>query len=218
MSNLLEWAKNEVKLAKAYDTNPDDFGYYSACVDSALKAYKSLTKDGHSGMSIGITKSLLNALIDGRPLTPLTGEDSEWVVSYQTKDQDSITMQNNRMSSVFKTIYTDGRVKYSDINRCVCVSIETGSTFSFGMVNDLLDEKYPITFPYIPSGTPYRAECDDFLMNPLMGDYDHFALLRLQLPDGSYDVSCKTYWREVRRGGFEVITEEEYKSDYYKRR
>ena len=42
-----------------------------ACYESALRAYRSLERDGHSGMSVQITKSILNRLIDGKCLTPL---------------------------------------------------------------------------------------------------------------------------------------------------
>lgn len=73
-----EWAKNEVKLACerekricAAENRPEDANYGVACYKSALKAFNSLCKDGHSGCSIGITRAILDALIDGKPLTPI---------------------------------------------------------------------------------------------------------------------------------------------------
>ena len=55
------WAEREVELACKRE-NPDrkegEFDYGCACYESALKAYKSLMEDGHSGFSIGITKHI----------------------------------------------------------------------------------------------------------------------------------------------------------------
>ena len=56
------WAEREVRLACEHErrgngTNDDEFDYGVACYKSALKAYKSLAEDGHSGFSIGLTNS-----------------------------------------------------------------------------------------------------------------------------------------------------------------
>ena len=54
--NMLEWAKREIELAckRERGNHPnDEFDYGCACYASALKAFKSLLEDGHSGMSIG---------------------------------------------------------------------------------------------------------------------------------------------------------------------
>ena len=66
---MFDWAKHEIELAKQFerkdsDNNEDEFDYGCACYDSALKAYNALLEDGHSGMSISITKNILNRLID----------------------------------------------------------------------------------------------------------------------------------------------------------
>lgn len=79
--SMLEWAKKEVEIACKRE-NPDkkeeEFDYGCACYESALKAFESLCEDGHSGMSIGFTKNILNWLIDGKPLTPIEDTDYIW--------------------------------------------------------------------------------------------------------------------------------------------
>ena len=120
---MKEWAEREVQIACKRE-NPDrkegEWDYGCACYDSALKAFNSLMEDGHSGMSIEFTKQILNRLIDGKPLTPI--EDTEDVWNCITdRREDYETYQCNRMSSLFKDIYKDGTVKYSDINRVICV-------------------------------------------------------------------------------------------------
>ena len=81
--NMSDWAKKEVELAKiieAKDLKEGEFDYGGACYDSALKAFNSLTEDGHSGMSIKIAKQILNRLIDGSPLTPIEDREDIWVI------------------------------------------------------------------------------------------------------------------------------------------
>ena len=57
-----EWAKREVEIACKRE-NPDwdgeSFDYGCSCYQSALKAYKSLCEDGHSGYSFGATRNIL---------------------------------------------------------------------------------------------------------------------------------------------------------------
>ena len=89
--SALEWAKREVKYAKLYEKKtlaggqPKDpyenclFDYEDACRISALKAFKSLIKDSHSGASIAHTKKILNRLIDGKPLSPIEDADDMWI-------------------------------------------------------------------------------------------------------------------------------------------
>ena len=75
---MYEWAQREVELACKKE-NPEwdgeSFDYGCSCYQSALKAYKSLLEDGHSGYSFSVTKNILNKLMDGRPLTPITEDD-----------------------------------------------------------------------------------------------------------------------------------------------
>ena len=72
----MEWAENEIRIALARENENDSFyEYIKACHESALKAYESLLEDGHSGMSISITKNVLNRLIEHKPLTPIEDTD-----------------------------------------------------------------------------------------------------------------------------------------------
>lgn len=68
MSNILDWAKREVKIASKKE-NPNrkegEFDYGCACYESALKAFESLCEDNHSGFSIRMTQAILNRLING---------------------------------------------------------------------------------------------------------------------------------------------------------
>ena len=78
---MLEWAKKEIEIAKKREKEDDQegvFNYGAMCYASALRAFESLAKDGHSGISIGFTKQILNRLIDGKPLTPIEDTEDMW--------------------------------------------------------------------------------------------------------------------------------------------
>lgn len=83
--SMMDWAKREVEIASKRergDKPESEWDYGCACYDSALKAFESLCGDGHSGFSIGITKGILNRLIEGKPLTPIedqNGNSWSWV-------------------------------------------------------------------------------------------------------------------------------------------
>ena len=108
MSNLEDWAIQEVEIAKKRERrdSQEEFDYGSACYDSALKAFKSLCEDGHSGMSIGFTKNILNRLIDGKPLVPIEDVPGIWNLTSGWPNDDIIEhYQCKRMGSLFKDVY-----------------------------------------------------------------------------------------------------------------
>ena len=108
--SMIEWAKNEIEIAckreRSLNDNPnEEWNYGVACYESAYKAFLSLMEDGHSGCSIGITKNILNRLIDCKPLTPIEDTSDIWVECTKGHESDYILYQCKRMSSLFKTVY-----------------------------------------------------------------------------------------------------------------
>ena len=77
---LIQYALSEFKYAKFID----DEGHYCdemqemMCKD-VLEVLKLISSQGHSGFSIGYFKNLFNKLINFEPLSPLTGNDDEWI-------------------------------------------------------------------------------------------------------------------------------------------
>lgn len=166
MSDMLDWAKSEVEIACKKNPNRKDgeFDYGYACYESALKAFESLCKDGYSGFSMKMTQAILVRLLDGKPLTAIEDIDDIWnLVSYPKYGP--IVYQCKRMSSLFKNVYSDGTVKYNDIDRSYCVSIHNpNETYSLGLVSRIIDEMFPISMPYMP-GKPIKVYCEDFLIH-----------------------------------------------------
>ena len=196
--SMLEWAKKEVELAKiAKDLKEGEFDYGGACYDSALKAFKSLTEDGHSGMSIRITKQILNRLIDGSPLTPIEDREDIWNDVTRNK-KDNITMyQCSRMSSLFKSVYENGKVIYSDIYRYYCFDInEPDIRYSFGLVENIINEMFPITMPYSPANGRIKVCCEQFLYSPDGGDFDSVGILYVEDPDNKR-INVSRFFKEA---------------------
>lgn len=175
MSNMSSWAAREVEIAcareRAMSDDPEsEWDYGCACYKSALKAFNSLCSDGHSGMSIGFTKSILNRLIDGKPLTPIEDTSEVWSdISDRSGHLGEVeNYQCKRMSSLFKYVYADGTVKYRDVGSHYCVNINNPyCTYHSGLVQRIIDEMFPITLPYMP-GKQFRVYCDDFLTDRKM--------------------------------------------------
>ena len=197
--NMKKWAKREVEIACKKE-NPDrkegEWDYGCACYESALKAFDSLMEDGHSGFSIGLTKHILNRLIDGKPLTPIEDVPEVWM-DVGSRYGDSTRYQCLRMSSLFKNINPDGTVTYSDVNRFVkVININnSNSIWHSGLVDRIAGELFPITMPYMPTDKPYKVYCKDILTDPKNGDFDTVALFYIDTPEGER-VQVNRYFKE----------------------
>ena len=214
--NMYEWAKKEVEIACKKE-NPErkdgEFDYGCACYQSALKAFKSLTEDGHSGMSIGITKNILNRMIDCKPLTPIEDTEDIWRYVYDRKETGAKVYQCTRMSSLFKDVYPDGSIKYSDNDRYVKIDINNPNvSWHSSFIRRIGDEMFPITMPYIPATTPYKFFGEDFLTDRKNGDFDTVGIYYVIAPDGER-VDVNRYFKDSETdSGFEEIDVDEYKA------
>jgi len=205
--SMTEWAKKEVELACVMERADSDvqspgWDYGCACYESAFKALKSLSSDGHSGFSIMMTKHILNRLIDGKALTPIEDTDDIWRECCREKGLGYTTYQCERMSSLFKDVYIDGTVKYHDVDASYCVDISNDSTYTNGYVRSLIDDLYPITMPYMP-GEATKIYCEDFLFDPENGDYDTKGIFYIIRPDGER-VEINRFFKEDGRDWTEI--------------
>lgn len=133
MSELLEYAKKELDRIKSDE-------YFSMINTDVLALVEVFEKQDHSGLSASITRNRFARLANFLPLTPLTGEESEWGTPAGKN-------QNNRCYSVFRNedgsaYYIDGKV-FSDDGG------ETWFTTSESAV--------PITFPFSVPSEPERV-------------------------------------------------------------
>lgn len=184
--SMSEWAKKEIELACAREKEGDDEDgmseYGVLCYQSALKAFEVLLGDGHSGMSIGLTKNILNRLIDGKPLTPIEDVPDVWTKSWYDEVKNKRVYQCNRMSALFKNVYDDGRVEYTSNDLYYCIDLENRSTFSGGVAGRIVREMFPITMPYYPTA-PIKVYQRDLLTDRKNGDFDTVGIFYIIKPD-----------------------------------
>lgn len=200
--NMLDWARQEVEIACRKE-NPDkkegEFDYGCACYGSALKAFESLCGDGHSGFSTKMTQSILNRLIDGQPLTPIEDTDDIWNACSWTDSDGSKEYQCKRMPSLFKRVFPDETITYTDCNRLCCVDINNPrSTYRLGLGSRIIDEMFPIVMPYMP-GKPIKVYCEDFLTDKKNGDFDTvgvFFAITTDEHDQQRKVEINRFFRE----------------------
>ena len=208
---MLEWAKREIEIAckrERGEKDPNEWDYGVACYESAFKAFESLMEDGHSGMSISFTKAILNRLIDGKPLTPIEDIPDIWN-DVTCRQDDYTTYQCERMSSLFKYVYNNGTVNYSDVDRFRCFNKDnpnSGGLYN-GFITRLLDAQFPISMPYNPASTPWRVYCTEGLSDPKNCDFDLIGIYYVLKPDGER-VEIQRFFKEGEKGWVEINQQE----------
>ena len=142
-SHLYQHAKYELGLIEAQcdASDPSVLEMQKQVTADLLEVVTVFARQGHSGFSAGYSISLLTKLLRYEPITPLTGEYSEWVVL----DLNHSISVHKRCGRVVK--YADGKVMDNE-----------GYVFHYWSWDD---NKYttgftnwcsrkPVTFPYVP--------------------------------------------------------------------
>lgn len=213
-SSIERWAENEVAIAccrEKPDRKDGEWDYGCACYESALKAFHSLCEDGHSGFSIGLTKAILNRLINNKPLLPIEDTNEVWsdISDMSGLKGEECNYRCKRMSSLFKYVYADGTVKYRDVDRYHGVNINCpDAPYHSGLIDTVMDELYPITMPYMPADRAYKVYTEEFLVDPKNGDFDTVGILYVITPSLER-VEINRYFKEA-PNGFAEIDEAEY--------
>lgn len=208
--NMIEWAENEIRIALARENENDDFYEYSkACYESALKAYKSLCGDGHSGMSISIARNILNRLIKHQPLTPIEDTEDVWAEHFNMREDDRIKVyQCKRMGCFWKDAFPDGTVRYQDNERAYGVNMNYPEcTYHSGLITRIVNEMYPITMPYCPPNQPFKVYTEEFLFDARNGDFDTVYIHYIRTPEGD-KVDVNRVFTESKNGWKEITPEE----------
>lgn len=149
MSNLVEFAKSELNRLLKTCTDSEDLKLQQNINDDILRVIKQFGEQGHTGTTARYCISILTSLLNWRPLSPLTGEDSEWedVSSYYGGKQ--LVYQNKRCPAVFKE---DGK----------CYNVE-GKIFTEDGGHTWYtckDSRVEIEFPYNVPTAPEEVSID----------------------------------------------------------
>lgn len=218
MSNVIEWAESEVELAKSR-LKDDDGALLAEGYDIALKAYKTIFEgegEGLSGCGFSFVSGVLKDLLDRKPLTPIADVPEVWNLIRETDE--FCEFECSRRSALFKQVYKkDGRVTYHDVDRIVCMGENSpqhaGFTCRFynGFISRLIEDKYPISMPYIPT-EPYVVKVSDFATNGAVGEFDTMFVKSVIHPNGKVE-TLNWYFKES-PDGFINIDEAEYLARY----
>jgi hypothetical protein len=133
MTNLKTYAIDELARIGMYNSS-DDMDV--AMTEHILKMIDVFNEEEHSGFSAEYAIKILEKLLRRQPLSPLTGDDEEWI---EPERGDNI-YQNKRCSRVFKS-GKDGQAY--DIRGKVFVE-PNGSAYTSR------DSSVFIEFPYVP--------------------------------------------------------------------
>lgn len=135
----------------------------SVCND-VLRLLDTLGEQGHSGTTITYTLDMFMELATFKPLSPLTGEDWEWIEICDERTNGVSVFQNKRCSHVFKqSDRFDGRPY--DIDAVIFwewyTDPDTGEKHKC-YFNTPPDSFRPIEFPYTPKTEyVYRERPDE---------------------------------------------------------
>jgi hypothetical protein len=147
----------------------DDGDMNGAMRKHLLHMVKEFAEEGHSGFSASYALQCLEKLMRFKPLSPLTGEDDEWI------EHNHDMYQNKRCSSVFKeskdgqAYDIDGKVFWEWYR-----DAETGEAVKSYYTNR--DSRVPVTFPYtVPDKPIYEYRKSD--SDPPSPPQDEWGLL-----------------------------------------
>lgn len=142
MSNLVKFAQEELdRIANSCKNDKEGYNMQQVINKNIMDIIYTFSEQGHSGMTASYTISMLNRLMNYKPITPLTGEDDEWV---KLDYGDRLAYQNKRCPSVFK----DSQGRAYDAEARV-FSDDNGHTW----YTNSESSEY-ITFPYNVPDTP----------------------------------------------------------------
>jgi len=154
---LLSHAMAELDRIGMTEDSPDEMNVMMR--KHILHMMQEFANEGHSGFSASYAINILTKLLDFKPLTPLTGEDSEW--NEVSERAGYRCWQNNRRSSVFKN--EDGECY--DIDGKVfwewAMPYEDGEK-PYKSYYTCRDSRVPVTFPYtVPDKPIYQYRHSD---------------------------------------------------------
>jgi major membrane immunogen (membrane-anchored lipoprotein) len=112
-------------------------------------------------------------------------------------------------------------VRYSDVERYYCIDVDSPEIpYGGGGASDILDDLFPITFPYNPPSGKYKITTKEYLTDRANGDFDTKVFLQIIAPDGQI-VEVNRYfgevdgkWQELDKASFDKRVDMHRKREY----
>lgn len=200
--------------------------YTFACIDSAFNVFKVFCKAHHSGLSAGITATIFQNLVDGKPLTPIQETDYfGHVWKHEEKDGTFIDeYQCARYSALFRTqrrtkeqiaANLSGAISYHDVDRVSAIDVSTGGSFHSGAVSNYINDLFPIKFPYAPLKSEFKVYQQYYILKEPTENSDFDAVHMLYYirkgEDVKHDIDLYIVYGE---DNYNIITPIEWEADY----
>lgn len=221
---IIEWGKKEIQLYKSNLIRNDHIGAESRntivrYMNDATAYFESLCY-GNSRELMLDSVNILNKIVRGNILTPITDNDDdfedEWRFSRALSDNTRV-YQSKRLSSLFKYLYSNGDIRYRDLDRIKYFNtssyceppVEIHSSVVIAIV-----EKYlkPITMPYMPSD-PINIYYEEFSIDKDAADIDTVGILGTSL--SSLNMVMHKYYKYEENSKSWVLIDVD---EYYKRK
>lgn len=181
------------KLENENSKKSDRWDDYIAMVyQSAEKTVNMMLSMAKSYDDLVYISDVFNRLAKGNNLLPIDDVPEVWETSIDAS-------QCIRKTSLFKHVYSDGTVKYHDVDRAYCKEqvkkpdgeIHTSTYHSW--FTNIVDVLYPITFPYMPSKNAYVVNMVRFYYK---GSLEYALIDSIDTPDGEHR-EIKLAYKEV---------------------
>ena len=210
---VVRWADREVDMAcvnimENYLASNEEKSYQCACYASALRAFKSLMCDDHSGTSLCYAQELLNRLIEHIPLTPIEGAWYEWDKMYDHDDYLDDCYYNRRMPSLLKYVNKQtGCVRYLDTERYTMNErFDPGHPVYNRYVNEILTDLCPIVMPYDRCRAKTTVHYEYFESNAAYEEGGYALVYIIDLEDNGDIIPIKSAYKIRKASCSEVIT------------
>lgn len=215
--NTYEWAQREIEIAcenerKQCQKEPDyqegneDYGIM--CYQAAGELLKIFEAQGHSGYSAQLVKQIFNRLVDGKPLTPVTDEEDQWTeyAQYLSADDGIRRYQHKRMSSLFKRVNADSKISINDIDRVKVYDKEIDAYFSTRFIDGLVNEIWPIAFPY--RGEKIRVSIEEIVADDT--PYSDLLYVAKAVKEDGTEILIDRYFVKDEDGGYAELNSYQY--------
>jgi hypothetical protein len=162
---LLDFSIEELNRAGMTEDSPEEMNRMMR--KHILHMVNEFAEEGHSGMSASYALNILKRLLAYQPLSPLTGEDDEWVAVGDDGDIGGTLYQNKRCSRIFKNNTSawniEGKV-FWEWQRRPLEADEAGypGFRTYKTMYTCRDSRTEVTFPYsVPEHPIYEYRYSD---------------------------------------------------------
>lgn len=155
MSNLKDFAKREFEILRQNHPDSVVLGFENEIIKLIDKFGKSGQSGGSAPFYTSVIVKTIKSLLGYETITPITGQDSEWVWEDMINREDFDNVQNNRCFALFKR--PDGTAYY--LNAIVFQGEEDWNTFTSSGGGVYIDESLTQSigscldikgFPFVP--------------------------------------------------------------------